>query len=97
MDVQRRYVIAKFEIRVDTIENNLELDIVIGGNFFRFNNLRLGYIVHLKIPNCIRLIRPVVLFVTNWIEYRPISNINNTPFIIIFYYFHRDNLIKPGR
>lgn len=53
MDVQRRYVIAKFEIRVDTIENNLELDIVIGGNFFRFNNLRLGY---LKIPNCIRLI-----------------------------------------
>lgn len=34
MDVQRRYVIAKFEIRVDTIENNLELDIVIGGNFF---------------------------------------------------------------
>lgn len=43
MDVQRRYVIAKFEIRVDTIENNLELDIVIGENFFRFNNLRLGY------------------------------------------------------
>lgn len=94
MDVQRRYVIAKFEIRVDTIENNLELDIVIGGNFFRFNNLRLGY---LKIPNCIRLIWPVTLFVRNWIEYRPISNINNTPFIIIFYYFHRDNLIKPGR